>query len=248
METNEIDFVPTENADDVFTATRAWMQEHVVPHLGPGVGQREDLDGYNGGYLGLRLGGPVAHPQRLDRTADCDATISIRPRDGLRHILDVVEDPEGTQWWRSSMTVDVSWPSYGSNPPCLAVPRAAVIATAARLAGEYEAAFGDVTIWTKGRTKAQRAEADEAASVERERVTQEMALAARRAAAADTIKTAIHTTHRLMRVGSSGTVGAGVGVAIDAFTACVERKTYDVRVYEIDAGGTPTSMTFVRTL
>lgn len=240
METNrdieKLGFVPSENHDLVVADVRAWLTEHVLPHVAVGDMTRRELVTYEGGYLYITLGGRVPHPTKPEVTIDAEATLCISSRD--QH--DRVEDEDGTWWYRTGITATVNWPSYGSSQPGLAVRRAEVISLASRLACEFEDAFGDVFIWSRGPTKAERDE--RAAALEAQRALDFCVSRARVA-----IRKAIHTTHKRMRVGSDGFIGPFGIKESHRFTVEVEKKEYEVVVYVPDDGSDELSMLFTRT-
>ena len=129
METNRIDFVPTENHATVAAEVRDWLLANAFMGLNPDRMSTRDLPKYeSGGHLYLELGGYVADPERPGHQAAVEATFNVDLERG-----DHCEDPEGTMWYPSTVRAQVNWPSYGSMGRRLSRMRVAMIDAAVQL-------------------------------------------------------------------------------------------------------------------
>ncbi len=239
----KLGFVPSNNLDEVSLAVREWLVEHVLPHVTSNKCQRDEIMAYDGGYLNVQLGGDFPHPQNPGVTFNAEASLNVQPHTRLaRFELDTVEDPDGTRWYRSRVSCTVGWPSYSNdrNTSSIATIRANVIMTAARLATEFEQAFGNVIVWQRGPTIAERLARQEALTAQR-------LLDDRIAKAREAIRRAIHSTYKRMRVGSDGIIGNSFGQQVCKFSIDLENKTYDVSVYDACDPSDPISLMFTRT-
>lgn len=215
----KIDFVPTENGPEVAQRMREWIKANAFMALKDCHGSRT-IDAYEGGHLYLELGGYVPNPENPERQANVEASFSIAS--GVAERLEPVTDPEGTYWHRHTFTAHVNWPSYGSQGPQLSRLRADMISVTVELAERFEREFAGTVVWSKGMTQAER---DEWA-LKHQKEASKLKVATH-------VKEAIHTTCRLMKVGTEKFISAPEGVLAGDYEVEVENKTYRVDVSDI---------------
>lgn len=235
---SSIDHVPSENGPAFAQQVREWIRTNAGAVLKENHGSR-NLDDYDGGHLHLELGGYVADPYREGKQANVEASFSIGSR--LEGRLEDVIDPEGTVWHRHTCHADANWPSYGSQGSRMARLRANIVDVVTSLAERFDAELGTTVVWTKGTTKA-----------ERDRIALNHRTDATRLVVAASIKEAIHTTCRGMRVLDDRTVDAPElvsGIVTGDYDVVIEKKEYRASVYVPQGGpheGVP-RMNFRRT-
>lgn len=216
-----IDFVPTENNDQVSAEVRDWICANAFMGLQDGC--IRNLTGYAGDNLYLTLGGYVRNPHDPKRQAGVEASFSVH----VRHVDDdndalpgaVIEDPEGTRWHVFMLEALVGWPSWGTTPTRLARMRVDMIDAAMQLGEMFNERFKDTRIWVRGLTKAAR-----------EEWRAKVQANATRIKVAAAIKTAIHTTCRGMRVKTQMFVPIPEGWVEGTYQVALENKEYDATV------------------
>jgi len=215
---NRINFVPTENCEQVSAEVRDWLRANAFMGLQEGH-QINGLNGYEGGNLYLTLGGYVRNPHDPKRQAAVEASFSVHVRTDDLVPDSFIEDPEGTRWHVSALEAQVGWPSWGSTPAKLARMRVDMIEAAMKLGELFDERFKDTRLWVKGMTKA-----------DREAWMLSMQKDATRIKVAAAIKVAIHDTCRGMRVGTQMFVPIPDGWVQGLYQVALENKEYDATV------------------
>ncbi len=209
----KVEFVPSLAVnDDIVVRLRGWLIEN-TDGLIKSEYYRREIERYAGGVLHLEFSDYVGN-------AHVGAVFHINDER-----LPVVEDPEGTWWTSHSINAEVSIPGYASARAPLAERRLSMYRDAVELAKRFDAEFGDVRLWARHSTKAER---DAAAKAFAEAVIADTA----QLKLGTAIREAIHTTCKHMRIGHDRYINAPDGVLPGTYTVEVESKTYFVDVYK----------------
>ena len=215
-----IDHIPTENAADHARRVKEWLTAHASALVKPGYCV-DRLQKYEGGHLYLELGGYVPNPEQPDKLTNVEASFNI---DWVRNDEGPFVDPEGTYWYYMTCRAEVNWASHGSTGHRLARLRAKMISDAIDLAEQFDAAFAEEKVWSKGMTKAER----EACALKHQQDASKIKVAAH-------VKGAIHTSCRLMKVGTERFISLpspeeGLPILEGTYAVEVENKEYHVEV------------------
>lgn len=219
--TRNIDFIPTDNRDEVFGAVRQWFKDNAFMALSEGAAR--DLEDERFSYLSLDLGGYV--PTRGDNrrvTREPVQTSVYVTSDSFEDVRFI--DPEGSEWRRHVFTAKASWSSSSSSETWLSRQRASLIDATVTLAEIFNAAFAERFIWGRVSTKHER------------EATQKKHMAdTTRLVVARQIQSAIHTTCRGMRVDNERTIPfeASESTLAGTYEVALENKEYRAEVFQL---------------
>lgn len=211
-----IDFVPTENEDELGQQVGRWVLANAFMGLNPARGDYSHLADGIGRSAYLELGGYVRNPLHPNLNMSAGADVSFR-----LETQDLVIDPEGTYWRPGNYQCLVNWSSYGSSLFQIARVRAQFIEAGVQLAERFNDAFADKVVWHKVMTAQQHAERQ--AKNLRTKCWNAVIVA---------IKEAIHTTCRRMRVGDDRYITRQDWWVKGTYPIALENKEYEAEVLE----------------
>lgn len=221
--TRNIDFIPTDNRDEVRAEAAQWMLDNAFMALNEQA--LAELGRSNLSYISFELGGYVPGRDGREKYRESVTTRitldDVSVGDGERYT-----DPEGSEWYKYVLAGQVSWPSYGSTPVWLARQRANLIDASVTLVERFNEAFAEKVMWKRSSTKAER-------EAQQQTHMRDMT----NSAVFQQIQEAIHTTCRRMYVGNERTIPLtkmrSEIILAGSYTTVLENKEYASEVFQL---------------